>query len=388
MDFIFVTGKLGQGKTLVSVSRIKERIERGCTVATNVDINLLKMFHPKTDKPRLIRIPDKPTLEDFELIGTGYDQSKGYDESNNGLLVLDECGTWFNARNWQDKTRQGVNNWFLHARKLGWDVFLIVQDISIIDSQARESLAAGVARCKRLDKIRLPIIGPLSKTFLGYEIRPPKLHVARVEDDCGILLDRWTYRGTDLYKAYDTRQAFKSDYPHFVHSVLTPWHTHGRYLRPQKDRLMRLTKIHLKRFSRVYLFALGLFSGSLISLYQSYRLTAPLNPQTSTPHNQSTHQTNNPDPEPPKPLKDQFGGWSYDGSQSINRSNVFFFVNPEGIRIPSTDSLFEGITLSEPSSCAAKLQIGKDFVYLKCKPTNYPPPDSISQPKESVAQSG
>lgn len=388
MDFIFVTGKLGQGKTLAAVSKIKERIQRGCVVATNCDIFLDKMFNQKTDKPRVIRIPDKPTIEDLEMIGRAYDSKHGYDESKNGLLVLDECGTWFNSRNWQDKTRMAVNNWMLHARKLGWDVYLIVQDISIIDNQARDSLAAGVARCKRLDKMRIPFIGSITKNLLGFEVRPPKLHVARIEDDLGIFLDRWVYSGTDLYKAYDTTQSFRADYPHGVHSLLTPWHLFGRYHRPSKDRAMRLTKIYLKKYSRPALLCFGLLLGSGYGLYQSYRLTGSISPVSATSSNPSVSGLSSAPIEPPKQFKEQWAGWSYDGSQSINRSNVFFFVNPDGIRIPSTDSLFEGITLSEPSSCAVKLQIGKDFVYLKCNPNNYPPPDSLSQPKESVAQSG
>ena len=106
-----------------------------------------------------------------------------------------------------------------------------------------------------------------------------------------------------------------------------------------------------------YFFALGFWVWS----FQSYRLTGSIGPVSATSPSPSASGLSSAPIEPPKPFKEQWVGWSYDGSQSINRSNVFFFVNPDGIRIPSTDSLFEGITLSEPSSCAAKLQIGKDF---------------------------
>ena len=60
-------------------------------------------------KTRVIRIPDKPSLNDLLVIGTG---NTSYDESRNGLLVLDECGTWFNSRSWGDKDRQPVIDWF------------------------------------------------------------------------------------------------------------------------------------------------------------------------------------------------------------------------------------------------------------------------------------
>src|SRR5690606_40373602 len=155
MAFYFVTGKLGNGKSLVSVSRIQEKLRAGLPVATNIDINLQAMFGKMAKDIHLIRVPDKPSVFDLNAIGRG---NETYDESKNGLLVLDECGTWFNARNWQDKSRAHVNAWFLHARKLGWDVILIVQDISIVDNQAREALSEFTAFCRRLDNIRLPLI--------------------------------------------------------------------------------------------------------------------------------------------------------------------------------------------------------------------------------------
>lgn len=77
------------------------------------------MFHGPTDKPRIIRMPDKPTVSDLNAIGNA---NPTYDEELNGLLVRDECGTWFNARGWQDMSRAPVLEWFLHARKLGWNV--------------------------------------------------------------------------------------------------------------------------------------------------------------------------------------------------------------------------------------------------------------------------
>ena len=138
MAFYFVTGMLGNGKTLVSVSRMVEKWRSGCVVASNIDIRLHSIFGKMAKDVRYIRLPDKPTVFDLRAIGSG---NATYDERKNGLLVLDECGTWFNGRNWQDKTRADVNDWFLHARKLGWDVFLIVQDISIVDSQARQALS-------------------------------------------------------------------------------------------------------------------------------------------------------------------------------------------------------------------------------------------------------
>nr|WP_240297107.1 zonular occludens toxin domain-containing protein [Escherichia coli] len=60
-----------------------------------------------------------------------------------------------------DKDRQPVIDWFLHARKLGWDIIFLIQDISIMDKQARLALAEHVVYCRRSDKLNIPLLAPL-----------------------------------------------------------------------------------------------------------------------------------------------------------------------------------------------------------------------------------
>ncbi|WP_319949787.1 zonular occludens toxin domain-containing protein, partial [Klebsiella pneumoniae] len=151
----FVTGKLGSGKSLIAVSRIRDALMRGVPVATNLNINLKEMIGRDKRNTRLYRLPDKPTVEDIEILGYA---NKSYDTSKDGLIVLDECGTWFNSRTWNDKNRQALLDRFLHIRKLGWDVIFIVQNISMVDKQAREGLAEHVVHCKRLDRMQIPFL--------------------------------------------------------------------------------------------------------------------------------------------------------------------------------------------------------------------------------------
>lgn len=138
MAVYFVTGSLGSGKSLISVSKIQDKLAKGCPVATNLELRLFNMprVGKMARKTRVYRLPDKPSVQDLEIIGRG---NQTYDESRNGLLVLDECGTWLNTRTWNDKSRQPVLDWFLHARKLGWDIIFLVQNISLVDKQAREA---------------------------------------------------------------------------------------------------------------------------------------------------------------------------------------------------------------------------------------------------------
>ncbi|MBY0545150.1 MAG: hypothetical protein K2Q14_06335 [Gammaproteobacteria bacterium] len=89
-----ITGKLGSGKSLVSVGRIMDYLAKGRPVATNLNLYLDKYFGQRS-KAHYVRLPDIPTVQDLQAIGKGNDS---LDESKNGLLVLDECGVFFNSR--------------------------------------------------------------------------------------------------------------------------------------------------------------------------------------------------------------------------------------------------------------------------------------------------
>jgi len=266
MAVYIVTGKLGGGKTLVSVGRIRDKLKSGCVVATNLDLQLPALLGPMVRDCRVLRVPDKPTRADLDAIGCG---NPDYDEARNGLLVLDELGTWLNSRAWQDKSRAAVIDWFLHARKLGWDLILIVQDIDILDAQARAALAELVVYCRRTDRISIPLIGTLFKLVWGDRLPLPRVHVAAVRygaEHNALSFDRWVYRGNDLFAAYDTRQAFLADYPHGVYSVLPPWHTRGRFMVPRnREFYMRMTKIMWRRFSRPVVLAAGIAAGAVLT---------------------------------------------------------------------------------------------------------------------------
>lgn len=225
-----ITGKLGSGKSLVSVGRIFDYLRSGRPVATNLNLDLTKLFSARC-KFNHTRLPDFPTVRDFEAIGRGTDS---YNEDKNGLIVLDECGVFFNSRDWQTPERQDVIKWLLHSRKLGWDVILIVQDVAIIDKQIRLALIEHVGICKRADRMGIPFVGALLG-MLGFRLRLPRFHVCSVKyglDLHALVVERWFYRGTLLQNGYDTKQVFSTLTSPALHSVLSPWHLVGRYLPP------------------------------------------------------------------------------------------------------------------------------------------------------------
>ncbi|MGZ6005441.1 MAG: zonular occludens toxin domain-containing protein [Candidatus Saccharimonadales bacterium] len=206
MAVYFITGKLGCGKTLCAVGRINDYLQQGRRVATNLDIKMEALTKPDS-KVSIIRVPDKPSQRDLIAMGEGAPTN---DESTFGLLVLDELAGWFNSRNWRDKDRLPVIQWFRMARKLHWDILLIVQDLESLDSQLVNALCEHLVVCKRTDRLTMPIIGPLAKT-IGIQSIFPKVHVAKVyygQTTSAMQVDRWWYRGKHLYGAYDTDQKF------------------------------------------------------------------------------------------------------------------------------------------------------------------------------------
>ncbi len=231
MPVYFVTGKLGAGKTLATIPIIRDAIADSRRIATNLD--LFFDHWPKKQRKDIeaIRLPDKPTSEVLYSIGRGHDLDKP-DDSRNGVMVLDEIGTWLNSRTWNDKSRKDFIDWCLHARKLRWDIYFIVQDISIVDRQIKETLCEHLVICKRFDRMRIPFFGFFWKLLTGNNLTFPKMHMAIVkygDNPLSMTVDSWWYRGNEQnYSLYDTEQCF-TDSNDGLSCFLSPWHLVGRY---------------------------------------------------------------------------------------------------------------------------------------------------------------
>ena len=230
MAFYIVTGKLGSGKSLICVSKIQNHLREGLRVATNLNLFIENILPPYVRNIDLIRLPDLPSLEDFESLGKGSDTFA--DESKFGLIVLDEGSGNFNAREWADKSRQGMIDWLKHARKLRWHVYIIVQSASMLDKQIRDAFGEHLVTCKRMDRLSIPFLSFFSK-FLGFTIRPPKIHVGIVRygmSPTDPVVDRWFFRGTSLYSGYDTEQVFNRETSPSIFSYLSPYSIKGQFM--------------------------------------------------------------------------------------------------------------------------------------------------------------
>jgi hypothetical protein len=357
MTVYFITGKLGAGKSLVSVGRMKDKFLKGLPVATNLDIKLHNMLGRHKKNAKLYRLPDKPTYEDLKVIGVG---NKSYDEEKNGLLVLDECGTWFNSRSWADKSRQEVINWFLHARKLGWDVIFIVQDMQIVDKQARLALAEHVVVCRRTDRLNIPILGAIFKLITGSKIPLPKLHLGLVfygTAQHAPKVDTWVTTGNSLYSTYDTKQRFSDSYDNGVYSVLPPWYTHGRHTVPwTMANIMRMSKIYFRRWSRFTTFLFGAICTFLLMLI--------FNPEGQTVDDNNVILVETKSKEE---FEQEFDNWRITSFANYPGQLVsYHFEDSSGETVSSESLRQKGIRIKSRGACEALLVQGRHYASIFC----------------------
>lgn len=352
----FVTGKLGSGKSLTAVGRIREALMRGVPVATNLNINLKEMLGRNKRNTRLYRLPDKPSVEDLSALGYG---NKSYDVTKDGLIVLDECGTWFNSRTWNDKGRQALIDHLLHIRKLGWDVIFIVQDISIVDKQARLALAEHTVFCRRLDRMQVPFLSTLVwlLTLGQLRIPMPKLHVGIVkygDNTNSLTVDKWMLWGTDLYSCYDTKQMFMNNYPHGLYSVLPSWYTHGRYTVTYTPRnLMRITKIYLRKYSRIAMFTIGAVLGAAV-----WHVSAP-DPVQITQIEATSEQ-------PKQNLKELLDGYRIVSYSALPNSPIQFELSKNGHHLTAYELRSMGFEISSNGRCDIIIQSGEQREKVNC----------------------
>lgn len=249
MSVFFVTGSLGSGKGLAALFQLKNYAQNGSKIAGNLDIFLDQLIPNVNSKVSYIRVPDRPTQSDLLALGSGND---GYNPDENSLLVLDECATWLNSRNWNDKGRAGLIEWLIHSRKHGWDVLLLVQSFETLDKQIVDLLMEYHVSMNNLSKFNVPIVGKLLKSWTknNRPLKLPTYHFGRVLYKNLVKADSWTFKGKEFYTSYDTKQIFTETNNFSSHSLLSNWHLTGRYL-PLKSKfsLIKFLLITLIKFA-------------------------------------------------------------------------------------------------------------------------------------------
>jgi hypothetical protein len=113
-----------------------------------------------------------------------------------------------------------------------------------LDGQLVNALCEHLVVCKRTDRLNIPFFGKLFK-MIGLAGKLPKVHIAKVyygKSDSDMLVDRWWYRGKDLYGAYNTDQIF-SDESQGLSTVLPAYYTNNiALIESYKQSIVTLTK--------------------------------------------------------------------------------------------------------------------------------------------------
>lgn len=138
MIYIY-TGPVGSGKSyhallegLRKISAIPERF-----VVANFPIKFKKGKKGDRERKRWIYLDDSEITVD-NLIKISFEKGFFQKESH-ALLVIDEAGIFFNARDWMIKGAERAEwiKFFSQSRKFGYDVILVAQDLRMIDRQIR-----------------------------------------------------------------------------------------------------------------------------------------------------------------------------------------------------------------------------------------------------------
>lgn len=131
-------GVPGSGKSLYAAGQILEQLSLGHLVITNfpVDVPCRKKYR----RGALVVVSNSELSP--ELLYRWYQiwlkyRRGGVPKEHQIFLVVDECGTVFNPRDWQSTGRRAWLTFFAQHRKLMYDVVLIAQQDIMIDKQIR-----------------------------------------------------------------------------------------------------------------------------------------------------------------------------------------------------------------------------------------------------------
>jgi hypothetical protein len=193
-----VTGKIGSGKTLYSVSLIADHVMRGGVVYTNVQIVFGELSKLARRRKRLLIEPDQVRYIDLVECEAWQTQIEWGTPELPVLVVLDEIHLFFNARDWR-KTQdlhEAMLSFLSQSRKACVDVVFICQASSTLEKQFRVQCESEFY-CRSLRGLHVPILGklPLNRMLL----------VQRDLESGTVLRRQFVPYDSSLFPIYDTR---------------------------------------------------------------------------------------------------------------------------------------------------------------------------------------
>lgn len=124
-------------------------------------------------------------------------------------LIIDECQLVFNSRDWNSPSRRDWLSFFTQHRKLGFDVILIAQDISMLDKQIRSVIEID---CHHYKLNNFGLAGSLlSLATLGH----PVCHATYIVNglrraNAGRVGHEFFFVHKGVYRVYDSHSLFGS----------------------------------------------------------------------------------------------------------------------------------------------------------------------------------
>lgn len=217
----YLSGKPGSGKSVHTAMLMRNALRRGQNIITNIQFRY-DLVKPKGRRPlgQYIYVKNDvfrdykkgtpsrcPTicLENFCYNFHKFDDTGRCYESQT-LLVFDECGSIWNARNWQTPGRQEWLDFYSEHRKFGFDIYCISQFERQIDRQIREQFEYEIIH-KKINNFKLfgKILGKLAGGTLFVAIKRWYGVKSKKENKIN---SQFFVGKKSIYKLYNTSQRF------------------------------------------------------------------------------------------------------------------------------------------------------------------------------------
>jgi zona occludens toxin (predicted ATPase) len=227
-----VEGPPGSGKTYFTTRKIDAALAAGKVVVTNVSLRpdwvervakgsawcwtsrgARRKARRANYSGRLLELDQLEDLFRVRVDGT---------EEGRWVVVLDEGQRWLNSRTWSKEDREQIVRWFTAHRHYGADVYLIAQDVEMLDKQVRV-----------LFEERITLRNLRNFKVMGVRILPGNFFVAihRWNSTEKHILKRETYRlSRRVARLYNTHQLAEDDDQ--AHDVIRLPRTDGPAARP------------------------------------------------------------------------------------------------------------------------------------------------------------
>lgn len=197
-----VTGLPGSGKSLTMADRIYWGLKRSsCYIICNFELSVQseRLFYLPNDEMDVAHV-----REIWQHIA---DDMGHWPHEGQIYLCIDECQLIFNSRDWQTPGRRDWLAFFTQHRKLGFNCYLICQDLGMIDKQIRSVVEVEMSNYK------VNNFGPIGSFInvlaLGHPVIQTRYAATAMKSQKrGIYRREYTLGRKSLYRLYDTTNLF------------------------------------------------------------------------------------------------------------------------------------------------------------------------------------